>query len=94
MDKDLLALIPGDTPPAGAYDQDSVFYTYARPDRQVPNLKLYTPKHLGRTFGKHGNYYAPAPNDSFDPAHAFHACIDGMTTTYQKKSVAQAVMEK
>ena len=55
---------------------------------------MYTPKNLGRTFGKHGNYYSPAPNDSFDPAHAFHACIDGMTTTYQKKSVAQAVMEK
>jgi len=81
-------------PPVGTYNHDSEFFTYQRRDLKIPNLKRYTPKDLGLTHGKHGNYYGEIPDDSFNPITAMNAAIDGKTCTKFKKTVTKADMDK
>ena len=90
----MLSHIPDDNPPVGSYNHDSEFFTYARRDMKIPNMRKYTPKALGMTVGKHGSYYGACPDDSFDPVQSFKACVEGTATTKFKKTVTKAVMDK
>ena len=49
LDEHLLEHIPQDMPVPGQYNHNSIDYTLKREDVKIPNLKMYTPKNLGKT---------------------------------------------
>ena len=59
-------------PVAGQYNENSVDFTFKRDDIKIPDMKLYTPKNLGKTVSKQANYYKNAPLDSYDAIWAFN----------------------
>ena len=94
MDEHLLAHIPPDMPVPGQYNHESRHFPMQRQDIKVPNMKLYTPKALGRTGTRIGSYYKDAGQDSYDPQNAHDSQVDGCRTTFQKRTLTMADMCK
>lgn len=81
-------------PVAGQYNENSIDFTFKRDDIKIPDMKLYTPKNLGKTTTKQADYYKPAPLDSYDPSIAFKAKINGISSSAHKKVLAKTVLDK
>ena len=81
-------------PVPGQYNEKSVDYTFKRDDLKIPDLKMYTPKNLGKTSTKQANYYKAAPLDSYDPSVAFKAKINGISSSNHKKTVNSTILDK
>ena len=81
-------------PVPGQYNETSIDFTFKRDDVKIPDLKLYTPKNLGKTSTRQRDYYKGAPLDSYDSTVAFKAHINGISTSAHKKLLAKTILDK